>query len=711
MAEYTNKKDTNKKTIPWLLKRIDAVNLAEEIDADTLDEMGARVLKGYEEDDASRGEWLQQVDEFVKIAMQVAEDKSYPWEGAANVKVPTLTVAAGQFHARAYQDIVQSRDIVKGKVTGYDKDGEKAKRAERIGKHMTYQLMEEMEEWEDDMDRGLMVLPIVGCFFKKTYYDPHKARNVSKAVWAQDLVLNYGSPSLERAPRKSEVFELYPQEVEERQRAGMFLDIEISYEDEDGDEPEEFIEQHCSWDLDGDGYKEPYVVTIHKSSGEVMRITPRWDEDSIFYMEGEKLINVGQKTMEVARENETIKQQNMEAAMLAQAAYNETRYYTAPPRIKPKPEPTFDAYRVAKIEPIEYYTLFPFLPNPDGSIYAMGFGHLLASLGDAANTTINQMLDASTLSNLGGGFMTKSAKRPAGWQKTEVGEWVAIETMGQSLRESVLPFNFRGPSAQSFSLLEFLMSSARDITGLKDISSELQANTTATTAMIVQEEATRTYNSLYKRVYRSTKSELKKLYRLNRRYLPEDVYFRVLDDEMAIKRDDYRNDGTDVQPVSDPTQATASQRILKAQAALDIAVKVPTGENMYVLKRRFYEALDIPNIDEFYPRPTNQPDPMMLAELQAKEDEHNESLASQQKLHSETIKNLAEAESKEVGQQLEIYKIEMDKLLGEGNGRTNEAGLGGVGGTPSNQGVAPALGELPEVAGGELGPGALPTGS
>jgi chaperonin GroES len=709
MAEYSDDTDNNKKTINWLLERQDTVNLADEIDDKTLEEMGDRVIHGYDEDSASLEEWREDVKVYIEAAMQETQDKSYPWEGAANIKVPTLTVAANQFHARAYPDIVQSRDIVKGKVTGYDHDGTKASRAERIGKHMTYQLMEEMPEWEDDMDRGLLVLPVVGCFFKKTYYDPHKARNVSKAVWAQDLVIDYDTPSLDRAARISEMFELYPQEIEECKRTGLYLDVDINYEDEENDEPEEFIEQHTTWDLDEDGYKEPYIITVHRNSGQVVRVVARWDDESIFYMEDERLISVYEKRREVRMQNEMIRKQNIDAAMLAQAAAKETENFVQPAAIPLTPEPTFDDYRVAKIEPIEYYTLFPFLPNPDGSIYSMGFGHLLHSLGEAANTTINQMLDASHLANLGGGFMAKSPKRPSGWQKTEVGEYIAIETNGMPVRDAVLPFTFRGPSAQSFSLLEFLMANARDITGLKDISTEMASNTQATTAMIIQEESSRTYSSLYKRIFRSTKDELRKLFRLNKKYLPEDVYYNVLDTPAAVSREDYNTDDMDVQPVGDPTQANASQRILRAQAALQTALSAPIGENLYVLKRKLYEALDIDNIDDFLSPPSTQADPRQMLELRKLQAEYNNIVAETGKTHSEAILNIAKAESEEVGNQIEIYRAELERLQGVGNARTEQTGLGGVDREPSDTGDVQTSPELPADAGGELGAGSLLT--
>ena len=36
-----------------------------------------------------------------------------------------------------------------------------------------------MDEWEEETDKLLHILPIVGCEFRKTYYDPTEARNMS----------------------------------------------------------------------------------------------------------------------------------------------------------------------------------------------------------------------------------------------------------------------------------------------------------------------------------------------------------------------------------------------------------------------------------------------------------------------------------------------------------------------------------------------------
>ena len=67
---------------------------------------------------------------------------------------------------------------------------------------------------------------------------------------------------------------------------------------------------------------------------------------------------------------------------------------------------------ITSIDSLQYYTKFGFVPNPDGSFYDLGFGHLLGPLNEAVNTNINQLIDAGTLNNLqagSGGFL-----RPGG---------------------------------------------------------------------------------------------------------------------------------------------------------------------------------------------------------------------------------------------------------------------------------------------------------
>ena len=98
---------------------LNSANLASNLDDQELKKIGDAVVKGYDADLNSLTDWYDMVDTWMKLALQVAEDKTYPWQKAANVKYPLLTTAALQFGSRAYPSLVPSFDVVKAKVIGH----------------------------------------------------------------------------------------------------------------------------------------------------------------------------------------------------------------------------------------------------------------------------------------------------------------------------------------------------------------------------------------------------------------------------------------------------------------------------------------------------------------------------------------------------------------------------------------------------------------
>src|SRR6185437_5363918 len=88
-----------------------------------------------------------------------------------------------------------------------------------------YQLLDEQPEWEGETDQLLHVLPIVGCAFRKTFFDSGKGRNSSLMVSALKLVINYHAKSMETAPRITEEVQFYPLDIENMERSGEFRKI------------------------------------------------------------------------------------------------------------------------------------------------------------------------------------------------------------------------------------------------------------------------------------------------------------------------------------------------------------------------------------------------------------------------------------------------------------------------------------------------------
>ena len=99
------------------------VNIAEDLDNETLSRIAIEVIRGYEVDEDSLYEWTSQNEDAMKVAKQVMDKKTFPWPDSANVKYPLIAQASLQFAARAYPELIKGSKVVQGKVTGADEGG------------------------------------------------------------------------------------------------------------------------------------------------------------------------------------------------------------------------------------------------------------------------------------------------------------------------------------------------------------------------------------------------------------------------------------------------------------------------------------------------------------------------------------------------------------------------------------------------------------
>jgi len=600
-------------------------NLAEILDENTLISIGNDVVEGYETDKASREPWEKDLKTWTELALQISGNKTYPWPNAANIKYPLLATAAMQFAARAYPTLVPSDGkIVKCRVTGFDHDGEKTKRAERISKHMSYQVLEEMDDWEEDMDKLLICLPIAGTCFKKTYWNPNKQRNCSILVLPKTLVVNYFCRRLEEAERITEVLTQTKRKVKELQNQGLYLDIKLSdpsvgTEDptksineafqnttsEDNTTPYIILEQHTYLDLDQDGYSEPYIVTVELDSHKVLRIIPRFNGDSVIVDEKSKVIS---------------------------------------------------------IEATQYYTKYSFIPNPDGGFYDLGFGRLLGPLNNSANTIINQLVDAGSLSNLQSGFIGKGLRIKMGETKFVPGEWKAVNATGDDIKKQIFALPVREPSDVLFKLLDLLLKSGKELASVAEIfvGKMPGQNTPATTTMATIEQGMKVFTSVYKRVYRSLASEFKKIYKLNREYMNNEEYISVLDE--PVQQEDYKGPENDIYPGADPTAVSSQEKQAKIQAVMQL-LQLGTIDPMAVTML-YLEAHEIPNPEKLMKQPQPQPDPKMEAiKAKAQVDQQKAQIdmqVAQHKMQLEQATKEQELQMKaaQVQQELEAKKMQ-----------------------------------------------------
>lgn len=613
-----------------LQKILESSNLAADLSDDKLIEIGNDVVIGYETDLESRKPWEKDLKNWTELALQVASDKTFPWPNAANIKYPLLATAAMQFAARAYPTLIPSNGkVVKCKVIGSDPTGEKSMRAFRVSTHMSYQVMEQMDGWEEDMDKLLIALPISGTCFKKTYWDSSKQQNCSNLVLPKSLVVNYWTRCLEDAERITEVFYLSKRKVKERQNLGIFIDVELgdpqtpaddvttsinrSFQrasDFDETTPYTILEQHTYLDLDEDGYAEPYIVTVEAESNKVLRIVPRFSEADVLMDDKQKVVS---------------------------------------------------------IEAVQYYTKYGFIPNPDGGFYDIGFGRLLGPLNNSANTIINQLVDAGSLSNLQAGFIGKGLRIKMGETRFQPGEWKAVNAVGDDLKKQIFPLPVREPSQVLFNLLDLLLKSGKELASVAEIfvGKMPGQNTPAITTMASIEQGMKVFTAVYKRVYRSLTSEFRKIYKLNQQYMNPEEYISILDN--PIPQEDYKGPEDDIIPGADPSAVSSQEKQQKVQAVMQL-LNLGTINPM-AATLMYLEAHEIPEaeIKKLAMQPQPKTDPKVEA-LQAKaaidqQKAQNDIQISREKLRMDQMTKEQEMQHKATLQRMELEGKQMEGIL------------------------------------------------
>jgi hypothetical protein len=412
------------------------------------------------------------------------------------------------------------------------------KRAENVEKYENWQVMYEMEEYEDVMDRLLLMKSIYGVGVKKLYYDPIKQRPVTEYISVLDFIVPYRTKSLETARRKTHRLWLHYDELLKRKEkkiydAEQFKNVketasEPEYDElkvvsdeatgqessDSADNPFTVYERHMEYDLGDLGYGDglrPYIITVEKDSQTVLRITSS--------------------------------------------------------RLK-----TADVDEV-----MEYFIDYHFIPNPEGW-YSFGFGHFLEHLNEMANTVFNQMIDSGRLTNQPWGFYT----RRAGFKKkrielspgsmNEIADVTQVLFPGMQRVDQILPMS-----------LGLINQYVEKFTSVTDYSTGRETKgverPTASGTLAILEQGSIAFTTINKRAFRSLRKELRLLTKINHIYLSDTKEYRVMGGKEGIafpdiKREDFKG-VYDVIPLGDPTFASRLSKRREAMERYQIMMSNP----------------------------------------------------------------------------------------------------------------------------------------
>jgi len=278
-------------------------NLAEFIEEGELERIGSELVDQFNGDRTSRKDWARAYVKGLDLLGMKIEDRDQPWPGACGVFHPVLTEAVVRFQAQAMMEVFPASGPVRTTVIS-DGKTEVIQQANRIEREMNYQLTENMTDYRDETEQLLFRLPLAGSAFRKVYYDPMLERPAAIFVPAEDFVVSYGASDLTTCERYTHVMKKTPNEVLKLMVNGFyrnidlpdpepdFSDIQEKYDELEGehdysiedDDRHTLLEMHVDLDLpepfaDEDGIARPYVVTLDKSSREVLSIRRNWYED------------------------------------------------------------------------------------------------------------------------------------------------------------------------------------------------------------------------------------------------------------------------------------------------------------------------------------------------------------------------------------------------------------------------------------------------
>lgn len=548
-------------------------NLADDIDPDKLRAIGQEVCKGFEDDNNSRKNWLDMHTFWLSLYMQTdyAETADAERSWGATESIPVLTESCDQFQSRTYKVFFPNDTFVSAIPMRRTVQDRKAleDRAERIGKHMSYQLGFQDRSYKQDKDALFLGVAVHGSFFTKTYFDATLKRFKVDNVRPTDLVVNYnvGACRMEELRRKTHIIYTTVGETEKLVQQGYLSGpakpgeltqdntYNIKVDESQGltqpqpdikrDKAAILLEQHFYLDIDGKGEYHPYIATVCGTSKKVLRLTIGYAADQ----NGNPLDDFKQ---------------------------------------------------------IQYFTHYKFKENPDG-FYGLGLGHSIGDLNSAINIMLRQSMDAATLANDGNmsGFVSERLGLEGDEIRMVIGKLRKIPDTVGDMQNSIMMMKFPGPNQALLAIMQELDARAQRMSSTTEATTGTPDKVIQPTTYLAQiEQALEQFSSVQLRLANSLSEELQKIYKINQRYLPMIDYFVVNGAPDSITRQDYADDML-IEPIFDPKYATQSQKVARAQAELNATLQNPVNQGRpQVIDeafKRYLEALEVEDIDLLIP--------------------------------------------------------------------------------------------------------------
>jgi len=617
----------------------ESVNLADQLTPEESRKLVDTAIQNYDRDWDSSTEYRNRRDNILRLYLGIMP----PGEDGdmrAQIHYPIIATAVQRMQARTYDQQFPSN----GEYFGVrPTDAMDLERSVRVAKHLNWQVQHQIPEYVPNHDVLIQQWYLYGSAFSYLYWDPVKNRPCHEACRTEDIVISYTerdtSPSMENVSRITRILRKYRHELYQLADLGYYSNIEGIYKDPDkeapsGDStddqkdrpitetidsasgvekptddlsaPRKLIEQHCWYRLPGEKRDRPVIITIDLASRTLLCLKLREDEDpeDRARYNREKKANQAQYDLAIQQYEANMASylQGMPAPDMTGMPMPGEATQTAPPAPgettatmpgidpnMPQPPPPPAEPEAPRMVPINFFTHFICIPNPEG-FYGLGIGFLLEGHNMVADTIASQIVDAGTLANTKTFIYSRQNKLTRGEWKIRPGAGNESDLSPQDLKNGIFMLDFKGPDAALASFIKDQKEEAEALSGANEIlSGEVGgSNETATTTQIRISQALAAISIQNKRYTRSRTVEGQKLARLNSVHLGDAEYFTVVDPMKMIPGQT---------PVIDPVTGQPSlpgvtqEPIARMDYLEDVDITVTADPRMASQPQRFQEAL------------------------------------------------------------------------------------------------------------------------
>ena len=555
-------------------------NLAEDMESARLSTLAMSLLDDIKEDKTSREEWEKTLNLGLKyLGIKVTDETDNTiFPGACSAYDSTLLMALIRGVSTARAELFPATGPAKTEIVGVP-SSQTEDEGERVKLFMNHFLTQIDTDYYPDSEQLLYYIYLAGCAFRKICQDPILNRPNPRMVKPQDLIVNMHTTSLLSSSRITHVMKLTKREVIQKELQGVFLDSALPMI-ADKDDDEESSTQKTVDNLEG---IDPNS-SENKSLFDFYECHTDLDDDEIY---GKDL---GEEKNQLPK------------PYIVTICCDSKKIVS----IKRNWEESDESFK--RIECfVSYYYLRGF------GIYGLGLAHVMGSNSITLTSILRQLIDAGTLKNFPGGLKTKGLKAENNDRAIGPGSFVEVETGGQRLADCVMLMPYGEPSAVLVQLRQELVQQTANVASTADSEiPEIGANAPVGTTLAMLEVANKVQSSILRSLHVSLGNELKLLFKLFGKYLPDEPYpFLVPGGNSAIMRKDF-SDRINIAPVSDPNVLTSTHRLITAESLLKLAQSNPEIHDIREVYKRMYAAMNIENIDKILISP---PEPEALDPL------------------------------------------------------------------------------------------------